>query len=222
MEQYLTMNDLWDIVDGTETEPTDTADKAKFLRRQKTARARIALHVSPSQLSTVRLENNPKSIWDELKCLNHPGGFGTHMALHRGFAKMMKTPEMPMSKWITSVRDVACQIKDLGGDLPDEEIIVVLTNSLLESYSPLVVQLDAMEESARTLGSVITWLIGEERRQAEDKDKNGEDTSLALSAKKRRDRSEITCFSCGVKGHYKSECSAKPAETPKKPTGTLY
>ena len=72
---------------------------------------------------------------------------------------------------------------------------VILTNSLPDSYAPLVVQ------SARTLRNVITCLIGEERRQIGEKHKNGdqEDNSLALySAKrKRRKREDITCFGCG-------------------------
>jgi hypothetical protein len=231
MEQYLTVNNLWDIVDGTETEPTDATAKAEFLRKQKAARARIALHVSPSQLNSVRLQADPKNIWNELKCLNRPEGFGTRMALRREFAKMKKQPDIPMSKWITSVRDVARQIKDLNGDVPDEEIIVILTNSLPESYKPLVVQLDAMEESARTLSGVITRLIGEERHQVGEKGADQQvDEPLALSAmkKKRKDRSEITCFGCGVKGHYRSECPAANANKPaapapgKPPGGPLY
>ena len=76
---------------------------------------------------------------------------------------MQKNPEMPISKWVTSVRDVVRQIKDLKGDIPDEEITLILTNSLSESYAPLVVQLDTMGESHRTLGHVITLLIGEGR-----------------------------------------------------------
>jgi hypothetical protein len=60
------------------------------------------------------------------------------MALRRGFA------EMPMSKWVISVRDVARQIKGLKGDVPDEEVIVVLTDSLPDLYAPLVIQLDAV------------------------------------------------------------------------------
>ena len=79
---------------------------------------------------------------------------------------MQKNPEMPMSKWVTSVRDVVRQIKDLKGDIPDEEITLILTNSLSESCAPLVVQLDTMGESYRTLSHVITLLIGEGRCHA--------------------------------------------------------
>jgi hypothetical protein len=209
VEQYLIVNDLWDIVNGTLTEPTDTTEKAAFIRKQKSARAIIALRVSPSQLSAVRLETDPKKIWDELHRLNRPGGFGTRIALRRKLARMRKDPKTPMSKWITSVRDVVCQIKDLGGDVPDEEVIVILTNSLPESYAPLVNQLDTMAETDCTINHVITRLIGEERCQARDKDreKGQEGVVTFLAARrKRRDPSEVTCYACGKKGHYRTNC----------------
>ena len=206
MEQYLSVNGLWDIVSGTEKEPLGASEKATFIQNQKTARAHIALRVSPSQLNSVRLENDPKMIWDELQHLNRPGGFGTRMALRREFSKMRKDPKMPMSKWITSVRDVARQIKELKGDVHDEEIIVVLTNSLPESYTPLIVQLDAMGETERTISNVITRLIGEERRQGGEKDQEDDALALIAARRRRRDRSEVTCYGCGEKGHFRSEC----------------
>ena len=162
MEQYLTINDLWDIVSGAETEPVEPPKKADFLRRQKSARAHIALHVSPSHLNAVRLETDPKRIWEEL---HRPGGYTTRLALRRELVNMRKDPGMPMWKWIASVHNVAQQVKDLNGDVRDEEIMVILTNSLPQSYAPLVNQLYAMEESACTLSHVVTCLIEEERRQ---------------------------------------------------------
>ena len=80
MEQYLTVNELWDIVTGAEIEPTTVTERAEFLRRQRSARAHIALHVTPSQLNSVRLETDPKKIWDELQRLNRRGGFGRSVA----------------------------------------------------------------------------------------------------------------------------------------------
>jgi hypothetical protein len=232
MEQYLIINDLWDIVNGTETEPTDTSGKADFTRRQRSARALIALHVSSSQLGAVRRETDPKKIWDELQCLNPPGGLWTRIALRREFTRMRKGPEVPMSKWITSVCNIAQQIKGLKGHVSDEQVIVVLTSSLPDSYAPLVTQLDMMEESAQMLSHVITCLIGEERRQNREKDRT--DDPIALLAKgRRRDRSGITCFRCGEKGHFRSGCpkekgrEGRPVPGPgggqrKAPSGTLY
>jgi hypothetical protein len=213
MEQYLIINELWDIVNGTETEPTDAKGKAEFLWKQRSARAHITLHISPLQLSTVQLETDPKKIWDELQRLNRP----TRMALRRELANMKKDPRVPMSKWVTSVRDLARQIKELNGDVPDEQIIVILTNSLPASYAPLVVQLDSMEENSQTLSHVITRLIGEERRQTGGKGR-------AATAKRRyRDRSEVTCYGYKEKGHYRSECHQKNPEKPKRPgAGMLY
>ena len=54
MEQYLIINDLWDIVSGVEVEPAETPKKADFLSKQKSACAPIALHISPSQLNAVQ------------------------------------------------------------------------------------------------------------------------------------------------------------------------
>ena len=150
------------------------------------------------------------------------------MALLRELTNMKKDPRVCMSNWIISVRDVVRRIQDLKGEVPDEHIIVILTNSLPEAYAPLVVHLDAMEESARTLSYVITRLIGEERRQTGDKgDKDdGNDPPLAFSAArgKRRDRSEITCFGCGEKGHFRSECPKEKGnvEKPKVGLSALY
>jgi hypothetical protein len=133
------------------------------------------------------------------------------MALHCEFAKMKKDPGMLMSRWITAVRDVVHQIKDLKGNVLDEDIMVVLTGSLPDAYTPLVVQLDAVEESARTIRSVITCLIGEEHCQAGEKSGDQGDDVLAFYApsKKHKVISKITCFGCGVKGHYKSDCPVK-------------
>ena len=170
MEQYLAVHRLWDIVSGTETEPQGITEKATFIQNQKAAHTHIALHVSSSQLNSVRLECDPKKIWDELQCLNRPGGFGTHMALHCELYKMQKDPKISMSKWITSVHDVTQQITDLKGNIHDEEVIVILTNSLPESYRPLVVHLDSMEEKDQTISNVITCLIGEECHQEGEKD----------------------------------------------------
>ena len=181
MEQYLTVNDLWDIVSGHETEPSSDTEKAAFLRKQRSAHAHIALHVSPAQLTTIRLESDPKKIWEELQRLNRPHGFGTHVVLHCKLANMKWGPHLSMSTWIMSVRDIARQIRDLKGNVAEEDIIVILTNSLLEMYAPLVVHLDVMEEKERTLSHVITHLVGEECCQNRDKDQGCDKTACGPS-----------------------------------------
>jgi len=132
---------------------------------------------------------------------------------------MKKDLKTPMLKWIASVRGVARQIKDLNGELPDEAVILILTDSLPDSYAPLVAQLDAMEESARTISHVITCLIGEERRQLGETDRESNAIALLAAGRRRRDRSEITCFGCGEKGHFRSECP-KEKEREQKAKGT--
>jgi hypothetical protein len=69
---------------------------------------------------------------------------------------MKKDPGISMSTWITSVHDVVHQIKELNSDVLDEDLVIILTSSLLDLYRPLVIQLDTMEEKAQMLSHVIT------------------------------------------------------------------
>jgi Domain of unknown function (DUF4219) len=59
MEALLIEKDLWDIVDGTEGHPTGS-DNSKavhtYVKKQQVARAKIILHIKPSQLPHAHLK----------------------------------------------------------------------------------------------------------------------------------------------------------------------
>ena len=63
MEQYLAVNNLWDVVSGVEKEPKAVADKAAYLQKQKSARAHIALCVDLMTLLTSSMRH-PQSRTD--------------------------------------------------------------------------------------------------------------------------------------------------------------
>ena len=106
-----------------------------------------------------------------------------------------------MRAWTNGIRDLARKISDLGGSVSDEELIVVLTNNLPDSYQPLIVSLELVEEKPLTVDYVVDRLINEEGRQG----KVGDEGSLAIlarNAKQKTPRSQITCWKCKKKGHY--------------------
>ena len=71
--------------------------------------------------------------------------------------------------------------------------------------------------------NVITRLVNEETRQAGTFTRGqcpSSDANSVAFAKKKTDPSRITCFACGEKGHYRSDCSQwKDFQAKKKPTG---
>ena len=86
MEQYLTVNDLWDIVTETETEPSDNTEKTKFLRKQKSARAPMTerSHVK-SQIPTHPLE--PQCLQREQSTTSHSTPLFHRLSCHAHYAE---------------------------------------------------------------------------------------------------------------------------------------
>lgn len=67
-----------------------------------------------------------------------------------------------MCAWTNSICELTCKITDLGGTVSNDEIIVVLTNKLPDSYQLLIVLLALVDEMNLTVNYVITHLVNEE------------------------------------------------------------
>src|SRR5258707_89993 len=110
-----------------------------------------------------------------------------------------------MCAWTNDIRELTRKITDLSGVVPDEDLVVILTNNLPKSYQPLIMSLELLEESKLTADYIINHLVNKEDQQQHAHPKK----QLALSArntKPKSPRSQITCWNCSKKGHYQSEC----------------
>ena len=90
MEALLIKKDLWDVVDGSETQPTGSNNSKvirAFVKKQQLAQSKIILNIQKSQLPHTR-HLDPKEIWDSLEQVHHACGFATHLALRRRFLYM--------------------------------------------------------------------------------------------------------------------------------------
>jgi gag-polypeptide of LTR copia-type/Zinc knuckle len=130
---------------------------------------------------------------------------------------------LPKSKILRYRLDAA------GAAVIDEDIILTLTAELPESYSTLIVTLDHLSPNDLTLPNVITRLLNEEVRQNAYEDVvelSGPVYSVqdAKNKKIKPPLSEITCYNCGKKGHYKSTCPVlkKESETGDKVVASLF
>ena len=222
MQQLLVRLGLWKYVKKTGQWPkkTDKDELTAWEDGCEKARAEIALRVTAEVMHIVRASEDPAIIWENFKMTLGSRGWTTRLALRRQLYHAEKESTQSMRAWTNSIRELARKISDLGGSVSDDELIVVLTNKLPESYQPLIVSLELVDESKLTVDYVITRLVNEEDRQG----KETKEEVLALSAstaKRRTPRSEITCWGCKKKGHYSYECpdatngetkSQKPAE----------
>ena len=215
MEADLIEKELWEYVFGEVEEPSGDLAKSKkdlveYLAKLRQTRARLIRRVTAGQLPHM-MDTDPKKVWEELKRVHRAGGFGSKLAMRRRFINAkMKGGEL-MAAWIARVRGLSFALKAIGSAPTEEDIILVLTNGLPLTYESFVIALDATPATDVTLINVISRLANEEGRQdtvrtEEDPAHDPALSSLAAVAKVHRSRSDITCFECGERGHYRSEC----------------
>src|SRR5882672_4533555 len=87
MEAHLTRKELWEVIDGSESKPTGSANTKAvrtWVRRQQLAHAEIILHVETDQLPHTRFDD-PRDIWTNLEKIHRARGFATRLSLRRRF-----------------------------------------------------------------------------------------------------------------------------------------
>lgn len=229
MEAELVRKDLWGWVSGelgmpeviqeapaaengtpavTKTQVKENVkERALAKKKWAEARAEIILRVDDSQLSHVT-SADPAEIWDQLKLVHRARGFATRISIKRKFFTARKKASEPMSAWISRIRGIANHLNEIGAKVGNEEIILALTMGLPDQYNNLIITLDSSTQLE--IDTVITRLLNEEIRQealpGDGPGSQGREVALVASTRDRSAKSHITCFGCGRKGHYRSEC----------------
>jgi hypothetical protein len=209
MEALLVRKQLWDIVSGEKTKPLGSVTSAPvkaFIRKQAEARAELVLQVETSQLPHLRNED-PVKIWEDLKNIHQARGLASRISLRRKFLWLSKATDQTMSSWVAKVRHTAFRLEEIGVEVSDEDFILVLTQGLPPSYDNFVVTLDATDVDVLSSEHVITRLLNEEARQINGtRESPKTDAAYFVANQRRTPIAEITCFKCGKKGHYQSQC----------------
>ena len=208
MQALLTRKDLLDYVDGTQRHPGGTESSKKvrdFYRKQSEARAEIILRVTPSQLAHCR-DPDPMTIWNNLITIHSSRGRSTVIALRRRFHRLCLEISKTMPAYIARVRHLAFLLEEADVTVTDDDIILAITSGLPRSYDSFLISLDATPDDDYTLAYVITHIVNEHQRQQPHHQSTTDPTNVALAAIPRRDLAHITCFKCGKKGHYPTNC----------------
>ena len=67
-----------------------------------------------------------------------------------------------MESWIGEVCACACCLENVDVKVSDEDMIVVLTTGLPDSYTPIIITFDALDPEKLTLYFIINHLLNEE------------------------------------------------------------
>jgi gag-polypeptide of LTR copia-type len=164
MEAVLVRADYWELITGDEALVEGETDQTKvkaFRKRQAACKAEIILRVNDSQLTHMN-SNDPKVIWDSLAKVHCARGFGSQLQLRRHFITSTMDEGQTMESWIGEVHACARHLENVDIKVSDEDMIVVLTAGLPDSYTPIIITFDALNPKKLTLDFVINRLLNEE------------------------------------------------------------
>jgi hypothetical protein len=204
MQAWLIKKGLWDVVDGTKTKlpgsPTTKAMQAFAKWQAEGHRLFFMLRYHGPQLVYIQ-NQDPMTIWDNLTTIYQEHGFATHCTLCCRMLGLRNGEEQSMPAWITQVCTHTFKLKEIGDEVSEDIVILVLTGGLLDEYSRFITTLNSTPPDAFTLKYVISCLLNKETCHIIK-----EDLGMALTAKnlKRTPLEFITCFKCERKGHYQT------------------
>jgi hypothetical protein len=144
MEAWLVKKGVWEIVNGEETKPLGSPNLKPvkvFLKHQAKVHTEIILHVEKLQLAYIR-DTDPKATWDTLRATYRAHGFVMHCVLCWKFFGLAKQEDQSMPAWIAEVWNAVFWLQEIDIEVPDEDVIMVLTGGLPTQYKNFVTTLD--------------------------------------------------------------------------------
>ena len=200
----LIKDDLWSIVDGTETAPTEADKLIKFRVRKNKALALIVLAVSPKLLYLLGDPDDPREVWTKLANQFQKKSWSNKLQLRRKLYSLRLKDGGSVQDHVKTMTEIFDELSIIGDPISEEDRVVHLLASLPESFSMMVTALEANVEVPK-MEIVTERLLHEERKSCvqENVDVPTVNQENAFVVKKRK---VFNCYHCGKPGHVKKKC----------------
>ena len=199
VKMCLIKEDLWRLVNGTETAPTDANALAKYNIRKDKALAVIVLAVDPKLLYLLGDPDCPVLVWKRLQDTYQKKTWANKLSLKKKLYRQQLAEGGDLQGHLKSMVEIFDSLAVVGDAINEEDRVICLLASLPEKYDTLVTTLE-------TLDNVPGWGVVTERLlRLEEKHKDYVDGEKAYISR-RYERHPSRCFKCGETGHFKKNC----------------
>ena len=206
MKMYLVKEDLFSIIDGTETAPNGSADektRQKFASRRSKALASIVLAVDPKLLYLLGDPTDPIEVWKKLQATFQKKTWSNKFRLKKRLFNLKLEAGGELQAHLKTLTEIFEELAVVGDPVKDEDRVITLLSSLPDKFSTLVTALEAME-------TVPSWESVTERLLHEDAKSGKSDLSssrcLAAQPTPNVIKKSFKCHECGKTGHLKKNC----------------
>src|SRR5216684_7468979 len=165
MEAILIHKQLHNVALGWMPRPAGLPNAMRVWdRKNQEAQAELQLAIEWDQLVHMTAKD-ASEIWAELECVHRSTGFTTRIGLKRQLWKMKMKDGQRMASWISDVKGIVFQLSQIRVVVPDEDIILALTNGLPTPYNHFILMLDSTPSEVSNLNYIIRCLRTEETHQ---------------------------------------------------------
>ena len=200
----LMKEDLWRIVNGTETAPTDAGALTKFNIRKDRALAIIVLAVDPRFLYLLGDPECPTEVWRKLQDVFQKKSWSNKLRLKKKLYNMKLTDEGNLQEHLKNFVELFDAMAVVGDVIKDEDRVITLLASLPQKFDTLVTTLESLD-------TVPTWEAVTERLLRADEKISDDSGEKAFYSKNRNNMKNIQCFECGKFGHIRRFCPKIPS-----------
>lgn len=174
----LMANEIFDVVDGTRARPDNdegiNAGRTKaWIKDNAKATAIIASAMEAEQVTSVIVCSSAKEMWDKLSAIHEQKSASNVGTLTQRFYSYKMGLTDSVIQHVSTVQNMARQLKDLGETVSDAAVIAKILSSLTAKYSVLKTAWDSVDPARQMITNLLERLIREENSPSEEGDSTG-------------------------------------------------
>lgn len=216
IKMMLVKEDLWEMIDSDPPIPDITPatssapavvknqkDINEWHKRDGKAMAIIALTVDNSQLVLIKKAKTSKESWKSLKEYHQKGSMTNQATILKKICKLDLSEGGDLEAHLFKLEELFEKLANLGRDLEEDLRIIMVIQSLPDSYNTLTTALEARGDNQLTMAVLKSKLMDEYHKTSSESSVN---KALKVSAPAYKHNSPVICNYCKGEGHIKRNC----------------
>ena len=207
MKMGLLQQEVWSCVEPEAQEDADMKgrDDKLEVKREQLAFTYIMLSLSDTVQSVVRKCKTARETWQLLERKYGGKDIKDRLEVRQKLRNLKLTKGDEMIEHLARIQDCMDQLTAAGGELDEEEAILIILESLPKEYDVLKVVLSTREKQVNQ-DELHSLLLTEERRIAGGKSEKVKEALYYVEGRGKRYHKDKTCYKCSKVGHISRNC----------------